>query len=247
LKFPRCDGESDAKIVLPSGCTAVAGVRGSVVGTTGGNGARGAGLQFALDSEEHTRLDLVSELARYRLAIGGGGAGFEGTLQGLWAIGLRVPVTKRQGPIVRAGLQGYILGNDAFYASLLELPQIQGGWQWASGATVFEAAATSGVAITGRFRTAGSDSRELSGFTYGGHVSVHVPWGRLSVVGERISSGDALGGPVDTATGIACFTVSPVALCGDARAAQADAVVASAVTHVRMFYAGLTIGVTADH
>jgi hypothetical protein len=54
--------------------------------------------------------------------IGGGSAGFEGGLGGELGFGLRVPFAKSHGPVARIALEGFLMGNDAFYASLLELP-----------------------------------------------------------------------------------------------------------------------------
>ena len=88
------------------------------------------------EGEEFNRRGLFSTHGMHRLAIGGGGAGFEGTLQGSLAGGFRFPVGERHGPVIRAGIFGYLRGNDAFYASLLDLPQVQVGYQYLHGRTV---------------------------------------------------------------------------------------------------------------
>ena len=135
---------------------------------------------------------------------------------GTYAYGLRIPVTENQGPVLRAGIQAYMMGNDAFYSSLLELPQLHGGWQWSPGSAVLEVAATTGVALTGRFRSGTAETREMSGFTYGAHASMQVALD--SDVDDRASAFPRVDGqgPVDMATGSLCIGTSPIELCADA-------------------------------
>jgi hypothetical protein len=245
-RFPHCnDPEPDATstIHMTDGCSGIFGIRGSLVDTSGVADQHRAGLQVAASAEEYWHGRITSSLLRYDLGIGGGGAGFEGALGGTYTYGLRVPVLEHQGPVLRAGIQAYMMGNDAFYSSLLELPQLNGGWQWSRGNAVIEAAATSGVALTGRFRAGASETRELAGFAYGGHLSVQVPWVRLSAVAERLPANDGQG-PVDMATGSLCLVTSPIALCADARGQQGDARLANVEQQVRAFYGGITLGFT---
>jgi hypothetical protein len=215
---------------------------------TGAPAREGAGLMFAANGEEYWDRGIWSSRGQYGLALGGGGAGLEGELLGAFAVGFRAPVTEHQGPVVRAGAQGYLLGDDAFASSLIELPQIQLGWQWSRGYEVIEVAGTTGVAITGRFRAGEAQARNIGqGFTYGGHASLQVPWVRISLEAERLPTDDAIAHPVDVATGTACAVASPLAICVDARAMQARAFVAGAEPQVRALYAGLTLGFTGEH
>ncbi len=249
VTFSHCEDDGPApgaNVRVSTACAGVFGIRGSVVDTSGGGGAHGAGLQVAADSEEYWRRGVLSSLFRYRLGIGGGGAGFEGTLSGAGAFGIRAPVTEHQGPVIRAGAQAYLMGNDAFYASLVELPQIHAGWQWSRGYAVVEAAATTGIALTGRFRAGASESREIAGLAYGGHVAMQVPWVRVAVIAERLPAKDGLS-PIDLATGTFCLVTSPLAVCADARAQQADARIAGTETRVRAIYGGITLGLTGEH
>jgi hypothetical protein len=149
--------------------------------------------------------------------------------------------------VIRAGAQGYLLGNEAFFASAIELPQVQVGWQWSSGNAVVEAAATSGAVLTGRFRGGDATTRELgTGFAYGGHASVQVPWVRLSAMAERLPSGDGLD-PVDMAMATLCAVEAPLGICVDALVEQGHTTIGAAVPFVRTAYAGLTIGLTGEH
>jgi hypothetical protein len=203
---------------------------------------------FAANGEEYWNRGIWSSRGQYGLALGGGGAGLEGEMLGGFALGFRAPVTENQGPVVRAGAQGYLLGDDAFTSSLIELPQIQLGWEWSRGHAVLELAGTTGVAITGRFRAGDAQARDIGqGFTYGGHASVQVPWVRISLEAERLPTNDAIAHPVDVATGTVCAVSSPMAICVDARATQARAFLAGAEPQVRALYAGFTLGFTGEH
>jgi hypothetical protein len=247
-RFPSCNGtDPEGTVRASTGCAGVFGARGSVASVSGGQATQGTGLEISADSEEYWRKGIYSSVWQYKLALGGGGLGFEGAMLGGGAWGFRVPVTDHQGPVFRAGGVGYILGDDAFFGSLLELPQVQAGWQWSKGHAVIEAAATSGAVLTGRYRAWRADTRDLgTGLSYGGHVSLQVPWVRLSASGERLASGDGLA-PIDQAMATLCAVSSPIAICGDAFVEQSQAIVGGASQFVRTEYVGLTIGFTGEH
>ncbi len=246
--FPSCNGtDPEGTVRASTGCAGVFGARGSVASVGGGQATQGTGIEFSADSEEYWRKGIFSGVWQYKLALGGGGLGLEGAMLGGGGWGFRVPVTEHQGPVFRAGGVGYILGDDAFFSSLLELPQVQAGWQWSKGHAVIEAAATSGAVLTGRYRAWRADTRDLgTGLAYGGHVSLQVPWVRLSASAERLSSGDALPS-VDVAMATLCAVASPIAICGDAFVEQSQAEVAGASQFVRTEYVGLTVGFTGEH
>jgi hypothetical protein len=224
-------------------------LRGSAVETRGAPAANGTGLMLSVEGEEFVRRGIFSAHGSHRLAIGGGGAGFEGALQGGIAGGFRIPVGEKHGPVFRAGIFGYLRGNDAFYASLLDLPQLQLGYQYLRGSTVFELGVTSGAVLTGRFRAGEAETRILgAGLEIGSYAAIHVPWFRFGVSGMRLPSNDRLSAPVRTAEGTACVIASPFAICGDARVSLTDAIVvaASPPTEVRSLYGGIAFGLTSE-
>jgi hypothetical protein len=203
----------------------------------------------SVEGEEFVRRGLFSAHGSHRLGIGGGGAGFEGALQGGLAGGFRIPFGERHGPVFRAGAFGYLRGNDAFYASLLELPQVQIGYQYLRGATVFELGATSGAVLTGRFRAGEAETRVLgAGLEVGAYAAVHIPWFRIGISGMRLPGNDRLSSPVHTAEGTACVIAAPFAICGDARLSITDAIVVASApaTEVRSLYGGLAFGLTSE-
>jgi len=201
------------------------------------------------EGEEFNRRGLFSTHGMHRLAIGGGGAGFEGTLQGSLAGGFRFPVGERHGPVIRAGIFGYLRGNDAFYASLLDLPQVQLGYQYAYGRTLLELGATSGAVLTGRFRAGEAETRILgAGLEIGAYAGVQIPWFRLGMSAMRLPTNDALSAPVRVAEGTLCAISAPFAICADGRVSVTDAIAApgAAPVEVRAAYAGLAFGFTRE-
>jgi hypothetical protein len=247
----RSCGEPDATgpYFASTGCSGVFGVRGSAVDTRGAPATQGTGLMVYAEGEEFVRRGLFSFHGSHRLAMGGGGAGFEGTLQGGMAGGFRIPLGERHGPVFRAGGFGYLRGNDAFYGSLLELPQVQVGYQYLRGSTVFELGVTSGAVLTGRFRGGEAQTRVLgAGLEVGAYAAVHIPWFRIGVSGMRLPANDAIATPVRTAEGTACVIASPFAICGDARVAIADASVTPGAppAEVRSTYGGVAFGFTTE-
>ncbi|HEY2518351.1 MAG TPA: caspase family protein [Polyangiaceae bacterium] len=245
-KFPGCndtDPDRDGAMSTSSGCGGIFGVRGSVVtAATGTATTQLTGLEVGLSTDAYWHKKLYTGQWTSRMGLGGGGAGFEGALFGAGSFGIRAPVTDHQGPVVRAGALGYMLGNNAFYSSVIELPQLQAGWQWSRGHAVIDIGATSGVVLTGRFRSGDAATRQTgTGFAYGGHLAVQVPWIQLSAMAERLPGEDGLDA-VDMAMGNLCVVASPLAICGDALVEQSHARVASgAEPFVRTTYAGLTL------
>ncbi len=234
---------------LSVGCPEAVGLRGSEAHVIGASASEGAGLMFYAGGEEFGhRGRYWSSRDTYDLALGGGAAGLEGMLSGSLAYGFRAPVLPDEGPVIRAAASGYIMGDDAFYASLLELPQVQLGWQWSHGHAVIELAATTGVVLTGRFRAGDAETRQMGhGFAFGGHASLQVPWVRISLEGEQLPSYDSISSPVNVARGTLCAVAYPMAICADGRAEQARATVGTSEPLVTAAYAGITLGFTGSN
>ncbi|MET0594265.1 MAG: hypothetical protein ABW133_16305 [Polyangiaceae bacterium] len=249
-RAPTCaEPDASGPYFASTGCSGVYALRGSAVETRGVPAKAGTGLMLSVEGEEFMRRGVFSGHGSHRLAIGGGGAGFEGAVQGGLAGGFRIPFGERHGPVFRAGIFGYLRGNDAFYASLLELPQLQLGYQYLRGSTVFELGVTSGAVLTGRFRAGEAETRILgAGLEVGSYAAVHIPWFRIGVSAMRIPGNDGISSPVRTAEGTACVIASPFAICGDARVSMTDVLApgAAMLTDVRSTYGGVAFGFTSE-
>jgi hypothetical protein len=146
-------------------------------------------------------------------------------------------------------MYGYLMGNDALYGSLLELPQVQLGYQYRHARTLLEIGATGGPVLVGRSRIADTERRVLgSGFEYGGYLAVQLPWVRLGASISRLPVKHEGDHPVDVAEGTLCGHLHRLALCTDARVTVSEARRAAddPLRETRSFYGGLTLGVSGD-
>jgi hypothetical protein len=146
------------------------------------------------------------------------------------------------------GLHGYLRGNDSYYASLIELPQLQLGYQYMRGNTVVELGGKAGAVLTGRERI--GDARRMlgTGLEYGGYGALQLPWMRAGLELSRLPVDDAVSTRVDVAEGTLCVRGAPFAICADARAAftKAELSANEPASRVRSVYAGLLLGFTAE-
>jgi hypothetical protein len=204
------------------------------------------GLSFA--GRFATYVDSGAGTARVAMFwnLGGGGAGFEGAFGGGLAGGVRARIDPVQSIVFRIGFEGYVLGDNLFYASAFELPQGQVGYQFFDGRRLFEIGAKSGAVLTGRFRDP-KDQAERAypvSVEWGGYGSLSLRPLRIDASYTRIEDrSDALGTPIDLVEGNSCGFVGPVALCADARW-QRSALAFTAVGpgQLSSFYGGLTAG-----
>jgi len=154
---------------ISAGCASTLGLRGSASSTSGVSARDGVGLMVWSEGEYFTQGPVLNAHGMHRFALGGGSAGLEGTLLGGLTGGFRIPVAARHGAVVRAGAFGYVRGNDAFYASLLELPRIEIGYQLRAPTVVVELGIDSGAVLTGRSRMGDTYARHVGsgGLTLG--------------------------------------------------------------------------------
>jgi hypothetical protein len=143
--------------------------------------------------------------ARYRhlYRIGGGQAGFDAgadvdvQIGGLWAL------TDRQALVARVGARGYIYGNDRLFASLLELPAAEAGYQLLSESWHVELLGRGGLALLGKHRALDTGTEDLGGtMVYGAGVALgwralnaEVGWSAIGADSRRLEvSGCAIAG-----------------------------------------------------
>jgi len=232
-----------------TGCTSVFGLRGSASTVQGPPAREGAGLMAWSEGENYAQGPIMNVHGVHRLALGGGGTGLEGTLLGGFTVGFRIPFSERQGPVFRAGAFGYVQGNDSFYASVLELPRVEVGYQLTYPSVALEVGVSSGAVLTGRQRIGDAYTRQLgSGLEVGGYLSARIPWFRIRAAAVRLPSADELSAPVRVLDASLCALASPLAICLDARVAVTDEIAYSGalVPDARSMYTGLAVGLTAD-
>lgn len=158
--------------------------------------------------------------------LGGGNAGFEWNLGGIWMFGGRLSIGqgKEGGMFARIGLDTHLGGNSDYYMSHLSLPRFELGYQLIKIDNMFlEAAGRTGLTLTGRHEVL-DRTRDL-GFSLeaGGTVTLQMKFLRLYVDAVRIYEEDnAPGSPVDRGQLDLCGLLSRFSLCFTASANRAE-------------------------
>jgi hypothetical protein len=237
---PKCGCGVEPKISL-----SVVGLRGAVTNvdtqtvsdSAFGIGVAGAAESYALDGATH---------ASGSFMLGGGGAGFEGTLAGVLDIGHRFDVTPEHGPFGRIGLDGRLQGNDLHYFSMFELPRVTIGWQYLHGRTAIEGGLRGGAILAGLYNPAEDGRRKLNGFEWGAFGTAQIEFLRFDVSLMRIEARKTLNGtPVDVVRGAVCGVSGKFGICFDVMVLRGDAYMRANDAGVRdttTQYIGLMIG-----
>ena len=174
--------------------------------------------------------------------IGGGSAGFEGGLGGELAFGLRLPFAKTHGPFARVAVEGFLMGNDTFFASLLELPKGEFGYQLLNPEVLFEFAATAGPVLAGRYNVDDVPARPLGGLLQvGGHAAFGLRHVHLELAIERFDSSDYELDPLTEVGGSLCGLPLVFAVCAHVRHLAAGA--NAPAPDMRIAYLGIHVGV----
>jgi len=179
--------------------------------------------------------------------IGGGSAGFEGGLGGALGAGLRAPFGRDQGLVARLGLEGFLLGNDRFYASMLELPQGQLGYQLLTSSVLVELSGTLGPVLTGRYRQSGAPTGMLGGMLEtGARLAVGFRNAHLELAYSRYErAGRVPVHTLDRVAGSLCGIASAIGICADLEYFQRRAVPASTGSGDTA-YLGLHVGILTE-
>jgi hypothetical protein len=229
------------------------GLRGSSLGTSGSDRSdRTYGLSVAGLGASNVAGSIFNARARGRWLIGGGSGGFEGEFGGTLAVGLGFLLDGKQGPFVRIGVQGYILGNDSFFHSNIQFPQGSVGWHLGSrDGLLLEAGFTAGPMLDGRFNVGDEGRRRLgSSGAFGAYADAFVgpltgsaEWIRTKAVSDPGTPVDALDGHVCLSTGRAKLDKG-LSLCFDGRYTRGDVLFGSPIqtNTATSTYLGLSIG-----
>ena len=229
------------------------GLRGSTLGVQGGDReARTYGVNVASMGVSNYARSLLNYRAVGHSLLGGGSGGLEGELGGTVAVGVGFLIDGKQGPFVRIGVRGYILGNDSFFHSNIEFPQGSVGWHLGSRqGFMLEAGLTTGAMLDGRFNVGDEGRRRLgSSGAFGAYVDAFIgplvgtaEWVRTRAVSDP-------GTPVDAIDGHLCLSTgrdkkeTGLALCFDGRHTRGDVLFGSPIqtSAASTTYFGLTIG-----
>ena len=229
------------------------GLRGSTLGTSGSDRSdRTYGLSVASMGISNAAVSIFNYRAVGRSLIGGGSGGFEGELGGTLAIGLGFLLDGKQGPFVRIGVQGYILGNDSFFHSNIQFPQGSVGWHLGSrDGFLLEAGFTAGPMLDGRFNVGDEGRRRLgSSGAFGAYADAFVgpltgtvEWIRTKAVSDPGTLVDAIDGQVCLSTG-RTKKERGLSLCFDGRHTRGDVLFGSPIqtSAAASTYLGLSIG-----
>jgi hypothetical protein len=167
--------------------------------------------------------------------------GVEGGIGGDLSVGLFTPLGRHEGLVSRLGLRGHLLGNHAFYTSLVELPLLELGYQRIGRDFGFDLAARGGAVLIGRFNPDEAERRLGGSFEWGGvlalrvhHVDFNLDWTRI----EARNTGPET--PVDMLRGLVCAGARFFGVCMDARWSSGE--VNSSAERKSITYLGLAVG-----
>lgn len=217
-------------------------LRGSDADDTG----RGMGVAFSGHAERYAAYKSFSVRETSFAFLGGGSLGLEGGIGMDVAAGVRLRTDEHQGAVFRLGMRGYLLGNDKVYESLLEIPQLQVGYQFLRPKQVFEISGRIAPVLAGRFNTGDEVERKLGkSVEVGGLAALHIDPIHFGVEHSHVLLDGPLG-DVDLFSSRLCGDAWPLQLCVDARVGNGRAVHRAGGEldgPVMSYFAGMTLGV----
>lgn len=177
---------------------------------TGLEAASSWSLGFEYSALAYMNLGRLTARYRHLYRIGCGQAGFDAGADVDVQVGTSWSLAERQAIVARVGARGYIYGNDRLFASLLELPALEAGYQLLSPSWHVELLGRAGLALLGKHRVLDEPSDDVGGTPmYGvaaalGWRTLHAEmgWAALGTDGHRI---DATG----------CAIVGKLGLCAE--------------------------------
>jgi hypothetical protein len=168
--------------------------------------------------------------------------GFQGGATNAVAVGLRAPVAKDHGPVVRAGGELAVFGNKYLWDSLVEIPQAHVGYQWMHGPNVVDVALKGGYVLVGRHNSGDTGSRRLDGAPEMGAIAtLHLPHVDLRAKYSYIFPHRA-GDDVQWFEAALCGTTRSLVLCTTSRYERGDVFVRGELRASEVAVLGLTIG-----
>lgn len=195
------------------------GIRGSVTHADDGDHARWAG-GGTLREDALAYFEVGRFSVRYLDfgAIGYGSADLEGGIGGDLAAGLLLPFSEQAALAIRAGVRASLLGNDLFYSSMMEFPQLQTGFTWSIPSLQTELSARCGLLLDGRYFVGDRRENLARSPTFGAFASLRMPVALLELGWTHFfGSEERARSDSDEVTAMPCAMFVPVAVCIDAR------------------------------
>lgn len=235
---PSCPSDSTVQI-LPN----LFGLRASETAIDGRDPKAAVGLvSESVSYLQDPKAGVNARLSHFAL-LGGGRSGLEGGLGVSLAGGLLVPVGADHGPFSRLGLRAQMLGNDVLWTSLVELPELELGYQLLRRTLHLELAARGGAVLVGRYNPDGARRPLGSAFEYGGLVATRVGAVDFDLEWTRIEArGSDPGTPVDVLSALLCGGANYFGVCFDARLYAGDVREAGRVRERTSAFIGLSLG-----
>jgi hypothetical protein len=219
------------------------GLRATLTRVQGSDAVAGAvlgGAGVAYDTR-----DLATIRLTHFAFLGGGTGGVEGGIGLAYAMGLLAPLGSNHGPFARLGGRAQVYGNDELYTSLVELPELQLGYQLLERDLHFELAGRGGAVLVGRYNPANASRPLGKAFEWGGIASLRVNAVHLDVEFMRIEArSSAPETPVDVLSAMLCGAVFPLGICLDMRRHSGEVRPRSGGPSLDLesTYVGLTVG-----
>jgi hypothetical protein len=219
------------------------GLRGSETAIEGRGPKAGVGL--VSESMSYVREPKANTTLRvwHLVMFGGGRGGVEGALGAGLGIGLLGQLGRDHGLFFRGGGRAYMLGNSELWSSLIELPQLDVGYQLHRRSVHFELAAHGGPVLVGRYSPQGGRRPLGSSFEWGGLAAFRLGPVDFDLEWTRVEARDSdPGTPVDMLTSLVCGGEPFFGVCFDARLYAGDVRTSTGVREVKSAFLGISLG-----
>lgn len=177
--------------------------------------ARQGSVGLRMQQQTQAVIGWLSLRARGAAWMGFGGAGADGGIDTDLAVGVRAPLTRAHGPILRVGLRGQLAGNRSFHSNRLELPSVQLGYEWLARGVMVEVFGRLGYTLSGRLRIE-DESRRLNNRPRAGVVA-STGVGPVTVALHYDELWGASEGPLREVHGAMCVALRPWVVCAQGR------------------------------
>ena len=191
------------------------GLRGGLTRVRYGD-ARASSLSLTLSGrrEAHAVEHGIALRVVNTFAIGGGPDGLEGHIGMAVAAGFRAPIAKYHGPMTRIGGEALLQGSRTLYYSLLEVPQLQLGYQYLAPGKLAEGGFKGGYLLAGYYRADDGNRPLGASYEWGAFANVNIEPLRLRGAFTRVLAG-APSPSLNVLEAEVCSRRRPIIVCTD--------------------------------